>query len=219
MERAVSLAVVKPDHAPIVDSVLDAVNLAAAGVAIANAKAGFAIQSVAVLGGWVWNKWKFDRVSPVLEEVAKRIQGIEHDYVRREEFADLLWDGLRRIGDQPDAVRRGRLRNILLNVVSAPKDHEDNRLFLRLADELSAVETRVLLATLGKITRDELMWANNKILAARASVADEDIDLVMSYLAMDKLLLGMKFHDKAPSSGLGFLLTPTGEAFVRYIRD
>ncbi|HEY2730175.1 MAG TPA: hypothetical protein VGK52_09535 [Polyangia bacterium] len=64
--------------------------------------------------GWAWNKWKFDRVRPVLEEVTKRVQGIENDYVRREEFADMLWDALRRLGDQPDPARRDTSRRACL---------------------------------------------------------------------------------------------------------
>ncbi len=137
MEGTLSVAVVKADHAPLIRGVMDTVNLAGAAISVANPKAGLAVQTVAVLGGWIWNSWKFDRVKPVLENVVDRIHKIEHDYVRSEAFADVLWDALRRLGDQPDPTRRARLRNILLNVIDNPKDHTENRLFLRLADELS----------------------------------------------------------------------------------
>ena len=100
MERAVSLAVVKADHAPVIQAVLDGVNVAAAAAAVVNPAAGLIVQTAAATGGWVWNKWKYDRVSPVLVEITKRVQGIENDYVRREEFADLLWDALPRQGPQ-----------------------------------------------------------------------------------------------------------------------
>jgi hypothetical protein len=214
----VSVAVVKADHAPAVDAVIGAVNIASAGIALINPPAGAVVLTIAVVGGWAWNKWKFDRVRPVLEEVTKRVQSIENDYVRREEFADMLWDALRRLGEQPDPGRRKLLRNIILNTMDEPTDHTENRLFLRLADELSTVELRVFLAVEGAITRDEIMWSNNKILATRAGVGDGDIDLIMSHLAMQRLLDGMKFVTKSPPAGPSFLLTPTGSEFRRYIK-
>jgi hypothetical protein len=218
LERTLSVAVVKADQTPVVEGVMGAVNILAAAISVANPAAGAAMQSVAVLGGWAWNKWKFDRVRPVLEEVTKRVQRIENDYVRREEFADMLWDALRRLGDQPDPKRRELLRNIIFNAATEPKDHTEHRRFLRLADELSWEELRVFLNVEGPITRDELLWTTNKVLALRGHVDEEYIDRIMLDLANERLFDRTKFQMRAPHSGPGFLLTPTGADFRRFLR-
>jgi hypothetical protein len=219
MERAVSVAVVKPDGTPAIQAVIGSVNVAAAAISAVNPQAGIGVQALCAVAGWAWAKWKYDRVKPVLEETAKRIQGIESAYVRREEFADLLWDTLRRLGDQPSAHRQGLLGNILFNAIRAPQDHTLNRLFLRLADEMTGDELKVFFAVQGEITRDEMMLGNNKILARRAQIDDARIDAIMTDLSMQRVFDGLKFHVRPPPAGLTFLLTATGAQFLRFLRE
>ena len=186
LERAVSLAVVKADHAPAVEAVIAAVNIAAAAIGLVNPNAGFAVSTVSVLGGWVWNTWKFNRVKAVLEELQKRIQAAEGEYVHQEEFADLLGDALRRIGDQPEQKRREWLGSILLKVIDEPKDHTDNRLLLRLVDELGSSAHRLLREMVGMTAALHSLHGQ---LAAAAGIPRDEIEEILNELRRNGLIL------------------------------
>jgi len=189
LERDISLAVVKADHTPAVESVLAAVNTTAAIIAIKNAFAGAAIQGTALLGGWAWNRYKFDRVKPVLLQVQKRIQSVETEYVRREEFADLLQDAFRRLGDQPDPERGNWIRNALLKIIDAPKDHTENRRYLRLADELSADAQKVLTVLPVPVNQPgDLIPGPKENLRRRADLSPEQVEEAIDELIREGLI-------------------------------
>lgn len=151
MERSLSVAVVTSSTGPaLVKGALELVNWAAAAISVSNPNAGLAVQTVALLGGWAWSAWRLDRVRPALVAIANRIQSLQNEYVKKEEFADFLWDGMRRLSEQPEPPRQRLLRSIMLNVMNEPREHTENRLFLRLADELSVQALEMVLTEMSQ---------------------------------------------------------------------
>ena len=65
-------------------------------------------------------------------------------FAQRDEFPDLLEDVLRRLSEQPDPDRRKGLQSIFEKIMEEPREHQANRLFLRLADELPSGALRLL---------------------------------------------------------------------------
>jgi len=189
LERAISLAVVKVDQGLAIESALAAVNTAAAVIGFVNPIAGTALQTTAVLGGWVWNRYKLDRVKPVLVEIQKRIQAVESEYVRREEFADLLEDAFRRLGDQPDPERGNWIRNALLRIVDEPRDHTENRRYLRLADELSTPAQKILtVISTPVIQPGDLIPGPKENLRRRADLSPDEADEAIDELVREGLI-------------------------------
>jgi len=218
LERSISVAVVKADYSPAIDSVLAAVNTAAAVIALKNAVAGAAVQSTAILGGWVWNRYKFDRVKPVLLDIQKRIQSVEAEYVRREEFADLLQDALRRLGDQPDPERGNWIRNALLRILDEPKDHTENRRYLRLADELSTAAQKVLTVLPVPVTQPgDVIPGPKENLRRRADLSPDEIAEAIDELVREGLIDWERPGTATPAkNGYWNLLTRRGGDFLKY---
>jgi hypothetical protein len=224
LEHRVSVAIVKPDHEPALRTIIDGVNLLADAIAITNPVAGLAVRTGSVLSGWVWNRWKFDRVSPVLEAVSTRIQRVESDYVRQDEFADLLEDALRRISEQPSSDRRSALTNALLRIVEEPQDHVRNRWFLRCADELDG-DALFLLNVLDELKtlpfkNPAMSWAS---LVERTGRGKPEIHETLGRLSSEHLVdaegvFGLLRADQAPSP-YRVRLTRRGADLLRYIRE
>jgi uncharacterized protein (DUF2267 family) len=220
--EAVAIAVIKPPPlvAPI-QAVIDTVNVSASVIAMYNPEAGVAVRSLAVLGGWIYNRYKADRVKPALQAVAELLEKTRSEYVKKEEFADFLQDALRRIADHPDAERRQALRSILESVIVKPRDHITNRRFLRLADELPVAAWKVLTAVqqAGAASHGELIEGKDRILARHAGLSQEQLEEAMEYLATEQILDRRKFNTSpmgAPRTGMfTYLLTTTGTAFLQ----
>jgi hypothetical protein len=220
MESSVSIAVLAPDSGTIVGRLKDMVNLAAAAISVANPAAGLAVQTTAVLGGWIFQDRKCDRIRDALESVAARIQRVESEYVRKEEFADLLEDTLRRMADQPDEGRRHVMREVLESVMQRPRDFTESRLFVRLADELPTTHLKVIAATRAAKTRMEVLLPSNSVLANRSGIPDGRIDGVMTDLTFFRVFDGMRFNMSVPEGQtLEHLLTDIGREFVGFMAE
>jgi len=218
MESSVSIAVLKPDHGVIIERIRDGVNLAASSISVANPVAGVAIQTVAILGGWLFQERKYDRIKDALASVADRIQKVEHEYVKREEFADLLEETFRRMADQPNEERRHIMRGVLESVMERPRDFTESRLFVRLADELPGTHLKVVAAVRKPKQPVEGLAAANSVLSTRSGVPPEKIDAVMTDLTFFRVFDGMQFN-RAVYAGQTYehLLTEIGREFLRFM--
>lgn len=178
------------------------------------------VKAVAVFAGWAWQRRRPERAKDLLLGLYQRVQQTRYEYVSKEEFPDLLYEALRRVAEQPDEDRRGRLRRVFLKIIEAPKDYVQHRLFLRLADELPAAALKALDAATQSVDRDDLMEGNAAILARRARIGGDDIDGLMTYLAHADLMDTRQFNLRAANfqGGLRHLLTPLGLTFVDFMR-
>ena len=220
MESSVSIAVVRPDHGAVVDRIKDAVNLAAASISATNPAAGLALKTAAILGGWVFQERKYSRIKDALTSVANRIQQVEHEYVRKEEFADLLEETLRRMADQPSEDRRQIMRGILESVMERPRDFNESRLFVRLADELPGAHLKVIAAVKQPKMRLEGLGVINSILSKRSGVPRERIDAVIADLTFFRVFDGTKFNFNAPEGQTyEYLLSEIGQEFLEFMAE
>lgn len=194
-ERHIAIAVIKPDRSRVLQTVVDGVNLLADAIGAENPAAGIAVKTVAVLGGWVFQIHKYDRVRPALQAVAERLERTRTEYVRKEEFADVLEDALRRLAEQPNAERRQRIQNLLTNVMARPRDHAEHRLFLRLADELPPDPLKYLFAHGGLNAGERQPTIRG--LARIAGVPTGETDRVLAFL------IGEHLFERIPDFGLG----------------
>jgi hypothetical protein len=213
--------------ATIVPRVLDAVNLAGDAIGVVNPAAGLGIKTVAVLGGWLYEARKYDRVGETLEDVVERVKDLDAKaavYVKAEEFTDFLEDALRKIADQPDPERRQALRAILLHVMERPNDHLKNIRFLRLANELPVEAWKVLAVIEQWSTRNhgDLIDGMEFILAREAGLDQEQFRETLDYLTREQVLDGRMLNHAPQRTGqavFNYLLTRTGRQFLEYKRQ
>lgn len=174
-ELAQALSALLPDSCTLSEDLQRVLELAA------NIPGGSIVSVLAFLGGW-WLKGsrKPDRVFLVLLALKRKIDETEQQrhgaYVRGDEFQDFLEDALRRMADQPDDKRRKILENIILGIVDGRhRDHAENRLFLRLADELSTRALFLLPAFEGSVKSGEADLDLEDRLAGRTGFPRSDI--------------------------------------------
>lgn len=122
------------------------------------------VKAVAVFSGWAWQKRRPERAKELFLGLYQRQERMRSEYVSKEEFPDLLNEALRRIAEQPDEDRRRRVRDVFLKILDSPKEHVENRRFLRLADELPAAALKVLDVALQPGDREDMMLGNAAIL-------------------------------------------------------
>jgi hypothetical protein len=179
-----------------------------------------AIQTAAFTSGLFYNLKKADRVTPVLLGFYERLQKVEaaqRAYVRKEEGQAFVEEALRRIANQPDEPRRKDMQRILYKTVEKPRDHADNRLFLRLADELPTEALKLLAALHDPIVPQRSATASDKILAVRTGMTREVVRAVAKYLSNESLMTEEPLHTRRQSY-FDTLLTPLGRAFEEYRR-
>jgi hypothetical protein len=158
-----------------------------------------------------------DRVFPVLRGLWDQQEKIKREYVKKEEFADLLLEGLRRAAEQPDPARREDLRTIILKITREPRRHDEHLMFIRWADELPLEALRVL-AAVHEPVPGPLARNPNAVLRNAADLLPDQIDFWMEFLANQGLFDRTKFHAVAPPSGMDYLLTVLGKKFEDYRR-
>lgn len=94
-----------------------------------------------VLGGMSLGR-KLKRVSEVLESLAKDIQNVESDvsknYVKTEEFEDMLEQTLKRVGEERNEEKRHLYKAFLTEAIESPGELYDDQLrLLRAFEELT----------------------------------------------------------------------------------
>ena len=92
-----------------------------------------------VLGGWSAAR-KYERVREVLEGLALRLANLRsevtEEYVRSDEFEDLLDQTLRRVATERHASKRQLYREFLVGAISKPGDYDEQLRVLRTLEEL-----------------------------------------------------------------------------------
>jgi hypothetical protein len=152
---------------------------------------GNIIKMAAVGGGWWVDDRKPDRVFPVLLALKDALHDTarkQTEYVRTDQFQDLFEETIRRIANEPSAQRREWFRHILLKILEHPKDHDENRLFLRLTDELSTPAHKVLAILNRNLTAAERQLARDAILSVRSGVPEDRVLETLGELARAGLL-------------------------------
>src|SRR4051812_18400582 len=89
-DGTVVIALVTYDPTAAIETAKATIEGAALAIAAVNPTAAVALKTVALLGGWLFNRLKADRVKPALLALAKQLETTQSDYARKDEFADLL---------------------------------------------------------------------------------------------------------------------------------
>ena len=102
-----------------------------------------------VVGGWSARK-KLERIQDVILGLATRLAEIQvevrEDYVRSDEFEDLVDQTLRRVANERHAEKRRLYRNLLVGAATTPARYDEQLRFLRVIEELQAAHVQVLTA-------------------------------------------------------------------------
>ncbi len=168
------------------------------------------VKAVATIGGWLWQKRKSERAQAFLLGLYERLERTRSTYIERDEFYDLFEDAIRRSAEQPDPVRREKMGAIFFKIIEAPRDHVENRLLLRLADELP-VDALKLLST----PPPELLEAHKRrgfisaAVAAHLGISSEAARGVVIYLANANLI-----DESTTDVRSGFAAEGEGPAFT-----
>ncbi len=113
----------------------------------------------ATLGGLAWQRRKAERAKDLvvaLYDLADLLQRTRFESVQKVEFEDLVEDVLRRFSEQrPTPNDATPCEKIFLKIVEEPREHVENRLLIRLADELPSEALKALLVLDRKLTQEE----------------------------------------------------------------
>ena len=179
---------------------------------------GIAIKAVAFGRAWYADGKKAERATSVIQglyERLKTLEGGQKEYLRKDEAQAMLEEAFARIADQPDESRREDLRRILHNLLAEPGDLSENRLFLRLADELPTPALKLLNATHGRVT--ETILSKTKVLASLAGLKEGEVRPWVHFLATQGLFDEEQLNVTQHRTFEGFL-TPLGVDFEKYRR-
>jgi hypothetical protein len=182
---------------------------------------GTIVKPMVVAGGWWAEDRKPDRVFPVLVALKDKLHNTDRsqsEYVRRDEFRDLVEEALRRIADQPSDERRRWLQNIFLRTVDEPRDHTENILFLRLAEELSTNAQKLLSVLEQPVTNpSDTLEGRDNLLARRSGVPAERIKEALKELVragvVDEETLS---YGARGQRGFAGMLSRLGSDFLTY---
>jgi len=110
---------------------------------------GGAIASV--LSGWSVDR-KRERVREVLSSLALRLANLQSDvaneYVRTDEFEDLLDEALRRVAAERHESKRRLYREFLVSAINAPGPYDEQLRILRTLEQLQAAHITLIRAIL-----------------------------------------------------------------------
>lgn len=185
-----------------------------------------------VLGGWSQNR-RFQRIREVLEQLDRSLrqvrESIREDYIRSDEFEDLLDQTLRRVAAERHEAKRRLYAAFLAGAVTNPGEpyHEKLRI-LRTLEELQPDHIRIIRTLLQAPPSDVMSGSTGSILDTltrrlQGMTRDRIIDLVsqlsdeLRLIDTDKRRLQtiMTAHGAADLRGL---FTPYGRRLVAYIR-
>jgi hypothetical protein len=180
---------------------------------------GAMIKGLAAVGAWAWNVRKVERVRDTLVGLYERLQRTRFEFVGKEEFQDILEETVRRLSEQPDPERRRTLRSIFEKILETPLEHCENRLFLRLADELPSGALRLLSIVDDPVAPSERTRHMVEVLAEQARLSNSDAQDSAEELAAAQILRRDIFRFiPSPGKPLDHILTTKGRAFVDYCR-
>lgn len=179
------------------------------------------VKSVASVLGFHFQRRKAERARDLILALYERLQNALPEYVTREEFLDLFEDTLRRTAEQPDKQRREAMRRVFFKIIDEPREHVENRLLVRLADELPLDALKALPALNTRLTKTDRGEDNGRsFLAARTEMPPVALWKVLGYLANENLL-DEDNVDARPffaAEGGGPVLTPLGQTLVAFLK-
>jgi hypothetical protein len=174
-----------------------------------------------VLGGWSQNR-RFQRIREVLQQLEAKLAGVRdavrEDYIRGDEFEDLLDQTLRRVAAERHEAKRRLYGAFLAGAVTSPGEppyHEQLR-FLRALEELQPDHIRILRALQ---TEDSKRGGLDL-----SDISRDRIQELMIELHDDFGLLAHTIKLKSTSTGYdvdkigGRCFTPRGERLIAYMR-
>jgi hypothetical protein len=155
----------------------------------------------------------------------QKLEGkVDREYVRQAAFADHMLDAIRRASDEPDAERRKNFEVILANIAVTREPRptfEEERMVIRLADELTTAHLRVVVAHDGRKgqprSRDDMSLARDAILRRRSGI--QDIKVAIDDLCSFRVIERDKVNTSVSGEWMGDSLTPIGLRLLEYLRD
>jgi hypothetical protein len=180
-----------------------------------------------VLSDWSAQR-KFQRVRELLKGLAQDLQGVKarvkEEYVRSEEFADLLDHTLRRVANERHEEKRRLYRRFLLNVVLTGPAYDEQLHILRILDELQVAHIRLLGAIMRPPPKDVYSGGIGSFLGTlRERLPDFSEPLIDELMAqaqgfrivnVSSLRTAMNSH---AAQDMRNTITPFGQRFTNYI--
>ncbi len=179
-----------------------------------------------VLSGMSWGR-KFERVREVLEGLSSDLSDfkseISEEYVKTEDFEELLEQTLKRAADERNEAKRKIYRAFLTNAIESPGELYDDQIrFLRTLEELQPDHLLVIRALSRSPDPDPgMMGSPNQTLRQRLPALNDDrISEIISQLNDLRItnLTSLKtMMTGRGASDLRHSITSYGQHFLKYI--
>lgn len=179
-----------------------------------------------VLGGMSLGR-KLGRVREVLESLADDLKEIKSEvaenYVRTEEFEDLLEQALRRVSEERNEEKRFIYKAFLTDAIESPGEAYDDQLsFLRTFEQISPDHIRVLKALSQKPTANGpgIMGSPIQTLRERSGFQDQRLEELVNQLndlRVTKLVSLKVMMTARGAADLRHALTDYGKRILEYI--
>jgi hypothetical protein len=172
---------------------------------------------------------RFGRASEVVLGLAERVGTLEteqEEFVRSEDFEDLLIETLQRAAAERNEDLRRSYQNILMHAIRDPdRSYDETLRFLRVLEQLQADHVRVLRALLEEPrTQQEVSFGSpRQTLKKRLpDIADGLLDDLVSQLNDLRVTNAPSLGTLMTGKGASFLrayVTPFGNRFVEYLSE
>ncbi|MFQ5875776.1 MAG: hypothetical protein ACE5JL_18520, partial [Dehalococcoidia bacterium] len=169
------------------------------------------------------------RVKEVLEGLVEDLREfrseVSEDYVKSEEFEELLEHTLHRVAAERNEEKRLIYRDFLVGIIKSPGEPYDEQLrFLRTLEDMGPDHIEVLRALVQKPDPDPGMTGSRRgTLSKRlAEIAPERIEELVSQLNDMRVTNLTSLRTMMTAQGaenLGHAITPFGRRFLHFIRE
>jgi hypothetical protein len=215
------------------DLVLDAgAVLANLMPALDNAVPGLGFALGTVLGGWVNERRRqrivevLDKVRWDLEEAKATIRDVQREYVRSEDFEELLARTLRQAADERDEQKRTIYGRFLAGTIASPGEPYDEQVrFLQTLERLQPDHIRVLKAIMAAPDPNTNLYMGSPRQVLEKRLPDMSADRIEeSVLQLNDLRLTRLENFRTTMTGHGAentrtAITPFGQRFTRFLVD
>jgi hypothetical protein len=202
------------------DLVIDAV------AHVANLVPGLGSVIASVLSGWSAEK-KRDRIREVISGLALRLANLQSkvsdEYVRSDEFEDLVDQTLRRVATERHESKRRLYREFLVSAINSPAPYDEQLRILRALEQLQAAHITLIRAILQEPDprhADGISGSFDATLKRRmpgfsqeqiADLVSQLNDLRIIHLSLGGMMTARGAED------LRHAISPFGKRFVEYI--
>jgi len=181
------------------------------------------------------NEYKAKRLEELFEAMADDLDGLSDkvstDYLKTEDFADLLDETLRRVANERSQEKRRIYKNILVDAIAHPSSYtyDEQLRFLRTLENLQPAHIAVLKAIMVRPTDEQQLrmsgYAGSQIQTLEQRLPKMSarlIDELVAQLNDERLTDFGHLHTMTSPSGaqdLSTRLTPYGQRFVAFLRE